>query len=417
MKANSIKILFVLTAMIFASVALGYGTNLDQRKPQKITEPARLGNLTERLYKRISKAQLLLADQKFEDALLLLSRLEISTKNNPFGLAQVYQTEGFLYAQQSKYKMAQKALQKSLKLKALPLRGTLNSMMTLAQIYMADENFQKAIPLIQDVIFNSENVKPRRYVTLAQCYTALKMHRAAIFPLRKAIQIESSPKETWYQLLVALHYELKEYKDASDALTFLVKMRPDKKKYWKQLSSLYLAQNRDRDAVATMEIAYKKGFLTTEKDVKRLVSLLYHGGIPWKAAKFLEKALNQGIVAKTRKNYEMLSNFWSESEEVEKALASLNLAAPLAKDGRIYVKQGSLFLALENWPKARTSFEAGLKKGKLKKPGFAYLSLGISRYKLKDFAGATSSFLQAKKISYTKGQAEQWLAHMHAEGH
>ena len=388
---------------------------LADRKPEKIEEPGLNRGLSQRLFKRITKAQLLLADEKFEDSLSLLARLEKSTQSKPFALAQVYQIRGFVYAQQSKWEPALQAFEKSLALKAMPLAGTLSTMMTTAQVYMATEKFEKAVPLIQDVIFNAETKRPQQYVALAQCFTALKMHKAAIGPIKTAISLEEKPKETWYQLLVALHYQLKEYDEAVRQMLSLININPDKKKYWQQLSSLYLASEKDVEAVASLEVAYKRGYLEKEKDILRFVSLLYHNAIPWKAAKILEASIKEGKVAGNRKNYEMLSNFWSESKDLDKALSYLDLAAPLSKNGRIYIRQGNLYLMQEDWQKARDSLVKGIKKGGLRNEGFAHLSLGVSHYNLKDFKEAKASFQTAKKVKETKEQAKQWLNHLEEE--
>ena len=341
---------------------------------------------------------------------------KISTRNKPFGLAQVYQIKGFVYAQMNQFKNAETYLRKALELNAMPKRGTLSTMMTLAQIQMAQEKFAKAVPLIQDFIFNSENPNARHYVALAQCFAALKLYQAGVKPLRTAIRMEPKPRETWYQLLVALEYQSKNYRGAIDGLTVLVKLKPNKEKYWRQLSTIYMANNRKVEALAAMEISYKKGFLDKEKEILHLISLYYDQGVPWKAAKIMEDSIQKGLVKKTQKNLELVSSLWSESRDVDKALEFLALAAPIAKNGQVYVRQGTLFLEKENWEEASKSLVKGIAKGKLRKPGFAYLSLGISQYNQAQYSNARGSFEKAMATEYSKRQAEQWIAHLESEG-
>lgn len=389
-------------------------TALLKRQPNKI-EDALPGNMKDRVYQRLAKAQKLMADAKYKDSLDLLDSLEEITKNNAYALAQVHQTRGYVFAQQEQFDKARQYFQKTLDLKALPLSAQLSTLYSLAQVTVAKEDYLGAVPLLQDYLHNRKDPKPDANFFYGQILAQLDAKKESVVEVEKAISLSSAPKESWYRLLAALHYELKNYDKASAALRAVIKINPEKKMYWKQLSSIYISSDKDREALATLELAEKKGFLTEEKDIIQLAQLSIYQGVPYKAGVYLEKGFENNIVAKTDKNFELLADAWIRAQELDKALIALDKAAPLAKNGKIYVRQGQLYLEKEQWSKSELAIRRGIKKGQLKKPGLAYIALGIAQYKMGKKQLAKGSFESAGKYSDQKKQAAEWLSHIGSE--
>lgn len=385
-----------------------------KRQPNKI-EDALPGSMKDRVYKRLAKAQKLMADAKYADSLELLDSLEEITKNNKYALAQVHQTRGYVFAQQEQFGKAQQYFRKTLDLHALPLSAQLSTLYSLAQVTVAKEDYLGAIPLLQDYLYNRKEPKPDAHFFYGQLLAQLDAKKVSVMEVEKAISLSSAPKESWYRLLAALHYELKNFDKASVALRALIRINPEKKMYWKQLSSIYIASDNDREALATLELAEKKGFLDEEKDIIQLVQLSVYQGVPYKAGVYLEKGFEKNIVAKTDKNYELLADAWIRAQEIDRALVALDQAAPLAKNGKIFVRQGQLYLEKELWSKSESAIRLGIKKGKLKKPGLAYIALGIAQYKMGKKQLAKGSFESASKYSDQKKQASEWLTHIGSE--
>ena len=69
-------------------------------------------------------------------------------------------------------------------------------------------------------------------------------------------------------------------------------------------------------------------------------------------------------------------------------------AAKLAKDGQTYIILGSLYLSEDKLEEAVSAIEEGLKKGKVKNPSLARLTLGQAHFELQNFD-------QAKKYAPT----------------
>jgi tetratricopeptide (TPR) repeat protein len=384
------------------------------RQPKEIEERSP-GTMSDRIYKRLAKSQELMSEEKYAEAIELLDKLESVSERDPFALAQIMQTKGYTYAQQDQFEKAAAAFEKSLDQKALPMQPTLSTMYSLAQVYVAIEQYRKGIPLLQDYLFNKDPANPDAHFFYGQLLAQIDARSAAIEQVEKAISLTKSPKESWYRLLAALYYESKNYAKAAEAVEHLVRIEPDKEEYWKQLSSIYVADNQDKKALATLEVAYKKGFLREEKDMLQLVRLSLFIEVPYKAGIYLQGALKDGIVSKTRKHFELLADAWIQARELDRALEALSRAAPLAEDGSVYVRQGQIFLERERWKESVKAVEAGLAKGGLDKPGLAYVALGIARYKLGQKDESLAAFQKAKKYPRQKNQATEWINHLSAE--
>ena len=91
-----------------------FGANYEallNRKPITYEDkPSRA--LSDRQYKKLSKAQILMGENEFDRAQAILEKLEKSTSKKKHALAQVYQTMAYLFAQKEDYKTSAKFFEK-----------------------------------------------------------------------------------------------------------------------------------------------------------------------------------------------------------------------------------------------------------------------------------------------------------------
>lgn len=367
-------------------------------------------------HRRLSRAHTLMAKNKLDSAIEMLNRLMKSTEKRKHEQAQVMQALGFAWAQKENYKKALQYLQGSLDLKVLPYNPTMSTLYTISQVYMAQDNYDMALKKIDEWFSLADEPSPDAYVIKATIFAQRKNSKKALELVTKAIDMTDKPKETWLAFAVAMNYELERFKEAGRLLEKLVGLYPQKKKYWKQLTGVYLNLDNNTKALATMELAHKGEYLESKSEILNLVSLFIFGGIPYKAGKLLEKALAEGTVPKTQKNYEILGDAWVQAEEMEKGLKAYAASAKMAKDGRIFAKQGRIYLEQEKWKEADKYLTQGLKMGKIKSQHHVHMALGVARFNLKQFDSATASFKAAKKSSKTvEKQAEQWISYVKTE--
>jgi tetratricopeptide (TPR) repeat protein len=367
-------------------------------------------------HRRLSRAHGLMAKNKLGDAIEVLNRLMKSTAKRPHEKAQVMQALGFAYAQKENYKKAIQYLQGAIDLGSLPYNPTMSTLYTIAQVHVAQENYGVALKKINEWFALADKPSPDAYVLKATVFAQQKKSKQALELVTKAIDMTDKPKESWLSFAVAMNYQLERYPEAGRLLEKLAGLYPEKAKYWKQLAGVYLNLENNKKALATMELAHKGNYLEQGSEILNLVSLFIYGGIPLKGAKLLDKALKDGTVKKTQRNYEILGDAWAQAEEMDEALVAYAASAKLAKDGRIFAKQGRIYLEQENWKKADKYLTQGLAKGKIKSPQHVHMALGVARFNLKKFDDATASFNDAKKASEKVAKAaNQWIEFVKAE--
>ncbi|MCK4840800.1 MAG: tetratricopeptide repeat protein [Methylococcales bacterium] len=244
---------------------------------------------------------------------------------------------------------------------------------------------------------------------MANAYAQLKKYAKALPYIKKAISAAKKPEESWYQLNLALYYELENYPAAATILTTLIQLYPDKKPYWEQLASTYQQIRQYKKAVSVKHLAYKKGFITNEKDILALVNLFLYIDSPYKAAKLVKKEIEAKNIKSDSKNWETLAHAWTMAKEFEHAIKALEVASKLNEKGRLYQQLGQIYVTQEKWNKAIIALNKALAKGRLKNTGSTYLLLGMSHYEQGNIKRAKKTFLKAVQYSKNKKVAKQWL--------
>ena len=209
-----------------------------------------------------------------------------------------------------------------------------------------------------------------------------------------------------------MYYEVEDYASASRILKKLIRIYPDNKDYWYQLSSTYQQIRQYKKAVSVQYLAYKKGFITSEKELLALANLYLYINSPYKAAKLMKLEIANKRIKSNAKNWETLANAWTVAKEFEKAITALKTASTLNDKGRLYQKLGQIYVEQEKWGEAVTFLNKAVTKGGLKNTGTSYIMLGMSYYELEKLSLAKKAFNRALQYSKTKNTARQWLAYI-----
>jgi tetratricopeptide (TPR) repeat protein len=137
--------------------------------------------------------------------------------------------------------------------------------------------------------------------------------------------------------------------------------------------------------------------------------------VPYKAATLLEAEMATGRIAKDGKNYRLLSQAWQLSMEDEKAIPALQEAARLAEDGELNVRLGNAYLNIGKYGECVKSVRAGIRKGSLKSPDNAQISLGMCLYNEREYRPAIEAFDQAAKTARSRRVSNQWISVIRAD--
>lgn len=367
--------------------------------------------LSESTYRRLTKVHELIGEENYAEAISRLDKLLPSTKYSPYETAMVYQTYGFIFAQQGNYAKAADYFKQAINLGALPEQQVESMKYNLGQFQIAVEEYREGVKTLEDYFATAKNPIPAdARVLLATAYAQLKNYRKALPPLSQAIREHDDPKEMWFQLKLALHYELKDYRSCATTLLEMISRFPLKEEYWKQLSGMFMEIKKDEEALAILGLADRNGFLDDEKEIKNLGNMYLYLDIPFKAARIVDQGLKSGVLPATEENWELLSNAWTGARETDRAIAALAKAAELTRDGELVLRLAYLYVQKEDWSKVNATLSRARQLG-VQKEGEAAMLQGIASAELGQFEKALEAFRIAARFDDTKEDALGWINH------
>lgn len=273
-----------------------------------------------------------------------LTQLNKISPRSAFDKAYINRFKGNLYWQAGNEKRAVKALQVAIAEHALEPQQHYQTVRMLADLYLNLKQTEDAIELYNRLI--AQLPSEELYKHLAMAYYQQKSWAKLVDASRNAIRLSSTFNQSVHILQLSGLYELQDYKNASGILVKLTEMDTQTKRWWMQLISTYQLLNQSKKALATYELAYQKGFLVSESEIKQLASFRASLGAPYQAALLLESAIDNQKVSINAKNYQMLARFWQVAREHNKAQQYWGKSADLSGNARHYLAQAQLLQLL-----------------------------------------------------------------------
>lgn len=337
-------------------------------------------------------------------------------KLSPFERAQALRLKGYTAYGQEDHDAAIEHLRGAVAENALMPSDQADVLFQVAQIQAMKQRWKDVIATLEPWLATVERPNSAGYYLMALSHFQLGDLDAAVLPATKAVAIAKKPQQVWLQLLLAIHLTRKDFAAAAPVLYDLVSFYPNAGKgYWLQLSAVYSAIGDNERALGVMELAHRRGILTDDKDLRRLVELTLYQGIPSRAARQLEKDIAEKRVPEDAESYELLSNSWLLAREVPKAEAPLARAAELSPKGELYIRLAQVHLMQEEWSQAADALRKALAKGQLADASSAQLLLGFSLYNEKKLTEARSWFERAQSSASAREQAQTWLERIDRE--
>ena len=374
--------------------------------------------VSDEVYKALNNAQKDIDNQQYERAIQSLERLQQRSALSAYEKAMIDNQLGYLYYQTQQISQAITAFEKVARYEPIPKTLQQSSLYTLAQIYFENEAYSKAISTLQRWFAIVKNPSEDAYAFLAQAYYQTNNHQLVVDNISKALDIVEqknlSPLEQWLVMLQSSYSELGLIEHRVNVMKWLIRIYP-KKDYFLALSTAYgLLDNRSKQ-LAVLEIAYHQGMLDQSSELLTLASLMFSGHAPYKAAKVLEKAMADKLIAANVRHLKFLASAWIDAKEFSKAIPVLERAAAANQSGEIDVMVGNSYFNLGNWQAAANAFQTALEKGDIKQPEKLWLLMGQCYLKLKDFGVAGQIFSKALTFEEVKAQADQWLRYTRVE--
>ena len=366
----------------------------------------------ERTYRRISAVHEQLGNEEYNEARKTLDSM-LKGNLNDYETALVEQTLGYVYAGQGKYAQAVPHFERALEADALPNAGHFGLMYSLAQLYVALEppKHQESLDLVlQYLSFQCDPPAPA-FMLVGQNYASMDKFLEALPWVKKAIAKNGDKTpESWYLLELAIYFETRQYSAAATLLTSMVAKWPEKIKYWEMLSGAYQQQEKDKEALSVLMLAYQQGMVTEEKKILNVVRMNMFLETPFMAGTILDKEMAAKRVQETKKNLDLLLGAWTAAREFDRAIATIDRLAPFHQNGEIYLQKAQLLMEKGDWAETIAASRQAIDKGGLKKPGGAYLMIGIAANELRDWQQAMDALKKAKGYDEkTRKQANEWM--------
>lgn len=375
--------------------------------------------LSDKTFKVVNKVQELIATEKYSDAIERLNKA-LGKTSKKYDRAVLLQQMGFLYSMRDDYVKASKYFAEALSLDALPVPVAQQVRYSLAQLYLAEEQFKKSVKTMEKWFAVAETTKEKpqahAYITLASAYVQMEDYRKAIAPTKKAISMTKNPSESWYMLLMASHYELGQMKSVASVLKILTTKYPQKKRYWMQLSGTYMELNQDKNALSALEMAYKLGLFEEEKEYLRLVNFLAYQEIPFRAAKILKDEMANGNIETNQENLERLASFWQQSKELDNAIDTYQTAYQLAPKTKSQLKIARLMIQAKQY-KAASKFAAtpASDASRSQAAELQYIR-GMAFFELNQPTQALKSMKKAAQSDSMRQVVSPWINYLESQG-
>ena len=421
-----------------------------QRRDKQKTRTAQA--VSKKVYERIIKAQEAVDLEDYPEALRILNNLYSISKLSDYEQQNVLNYLGFVYYSMDDMTNAMNSYELMLAIPTLEEQIKKTTVYTLAQLNTMQENYSKAIRLTEEFFRLETNPAADPYIFYAQILYQMDRYSDMIEPVETAMEIyvrrqtarrlatkvqaekavnEASeeeiaealtalaeanksynitpvPKEDWYVLLNFAYFQQEDFIKVRDIQKTLLVHWP-KKQYWFSLAGAYTELGEDENLIYAYDAAHTQKLLEKESELVTMAQLYMQAEVPYKAAKLLDKEIKANRVEKNEKNYRLMSQAWTLAAEDEAAIPALKQAARLSEEGELDLRLGNAYLNIGEHDECTKAITNGIKKGGIKSPDNAQISLGMCLYNLKEYKKAISAFKKASKTRRSRRVSNQWI--------
>ncbi|WP_165787100.1 tetratricopeptide repeat protein [Pseudohalioglobus lutimaris] len=285
----------------------------------------------------------------------------------------------------------------------------------LAQVYLLNEDFRQAAITLERALDIKLQPEPADFLLLAQARYRLGDYVAVVVALDgiSAAGLQLDRRQLGQAL--ALYYRAGAYQQCEHILRQLLQLEPENPQHWHQLATVYLQQNKRRDALDQLSLALEKQVPFTGPELQLLIDLRADGGNPYSAAVLLQEAMVQGSLDNNAANQRKLFELWLRARERDKAIAALQEAARSSGDTELYLYLAQLQMEDQQWQAMLATVLASCSQSLDDRyVSRANLLLGVSLFKQGREEEARRAFINATLVGGANEQAAQWLQFMDA---
>lgn len=333
----------------------------------------------------------------------------LQTTTDPYAKSMLLRDMAAGATAKGDYAGAAKYLEQALKLGGLSGPAVEQMKKDLAQVYMATGNYKDLVPQLEAQV-KAGNAATETLIALGAAYVEKKRYKEALPLLQKGIASTKTPDISWKRALLSAMLGSGQDKDALPIADQVVRQDPTHGEDWLRLAALNLKYgSRDR-ARSVLELASRMGFLTTEEDRLRLVTLTAQLGAPFEGASTMQQWMEKGQIQKTGANWKTLAAMWINARESSLAVPALEQAILKVPSAELYQQLAQMHMYREEYSEAADALQQSIAMGA--KNGSVLMTLGMARYQQADVDAALKAFSAAQDYPASRKLAEQWVKYL-----
>lgn len=396
--------LVIASAVTTAQLPLSFDVNAAEAKQEKKKRPTQLVGPS--VGKKVQKAFELYSADDIDGALVILLDIDASKEYdkayvNRF-IAVMYATKGNQEDKAISY------LSQAVEADILNESDHGEAIKLLADLQMQTKKYEEALKNYAAWMEFTGKEDAGTYVKIAQAQYELRRLDKMVEPADKAIALYGDkPNQNPYILKLTSYYERKMYKEGVGVLETVLQLFPENKQWWTQLGMFYLLVEDYEKALQTLDMAYKQNFLEKESELKTLASLYQSNGVPYKAARLLEKHINSGEIKRDDQTLSSLANAFHAAQHIDLAAKYYGEVAKLTNEAQHWRKQGMLLKQDEQFKGSIVALNKALEKD-VKNKGSIHMSLAESHFYLGQYKQAHVEIKRAMQDPKSRKAARSW---------
>lgn len=291
---------------------------------------------------------------------------------------------------------------------------------TLAQMYIADEDYSDALTTLTTWNKESGTQSADVYALQGNAYYRLQKYPEAVAAIQKAKSLTDKPQPSWDQIEMASYFAMDKYDDAAKLAEAALAKDPNNSTLLQNVIAIYINAHQDQKALALLERARANGQIKDEAGYMNMAKMYDNLGQnssnpkanAMKAVGVLKEGMSKGIVQPGYDSYKLLGDSYAIAGDYKGAVDAYGKASPDAKTGEVDFLRGQMLENLNRHKEARDALKQAIAKGGFKRIGAAYLTLGNAELALHDKTAARAAYQQAEQDPETRADARRTLKQM-----
>jgi tetratricopeptide (TPR) repeat protein len=313
---------------------------------------------------QVSQANEALNNGSPQQAISILNNLlNGGSAMNAYERSLSYQILGSAYNDLEDYGGAQRAFQNAINAGGLLPNEADALRVNVAQLMILNGQYREGAEALERFLASGGQEKPQFTDLLVQAWVEAQDYRRAL-PWAEKWFNRASPKERrHFDLLNFLYNNLGMSGKQSDIIKEMIKKWPQDRDLWNSWASMLAQGGREQDAFEVQKMLYLGGAMTTEPDLKKVISYYSFYEMPFQAAQILEREMNSGRVSRTPDNLKELATYYRTAREYGRAIPILEQAAQQSNTAKLYADLGEAYYNEGQCQKSEEAFRKAIDRG------------------------------------------------------